>query len=167
MGVDEKVVRGLEGSSCLLEILLSIFKISGSGFSNCLVVFEVGRGQLDDFKSGLQQFMGPALCYGCSVLVIKSLSSIGVGSIFLGSRELKGQGSLSEGSSGLGGLFLLVIHYLDGGKYSVSGGQLLALDLLEIVSDGDVSVRNFQQDGACVKRSLLLTTAVGWTLKVK
>lgn len=142
-------------------------EILGGSFSDSFVVEEVGLGQLDDFESGLKELMGPALSYSCGVLVSKSLSGIGISRIFLGSRELKGQGSLSEGSSGLGGLFLLVIHYLDGGKYSIGSGQLLGLDLLEIVSDGDVSVGDFQQDGACIKWGLLLTAVVGWTLKVK
>lgn len=165
--VDEKIVRSLEGRSRFFEILLSVLEILGSGFSHFLMVFEIGLGQLNDFECGFKQVVGPAFSLSCGVLVVESLSSVGISGIFLGSRKLEGQGSLSEGSAGLGGLFLLVIHYLDGGKYSIGSSQLLGLDLLEVVSDGDVSVGDFQQDGACIKWGLLLTAVVGWTLKVK
>ena len=95
--------------------------------------------------------MGIALSCSCGVLVFKSLGSISISGIFLGSRELKCEGRLSEISPGLSGLALLGIHYLNSGKDSISSCELLSLHLLKIVSDGNISVRDFQQDGTCIK----------------
>jgi hypothetical protein len=44
---------------------------------------------------------------------------------------------------------------------------LLLLNLLQVISNWDVSVRDFQENRAYVMKYVLFLTPLGWTLKVK